>query len=421
MFDDGRMNVVVEGHERFRLRELTSGRDVPHRRGRAGRRRGRRARRAGRRRARDRRCSAGSSRRSARTSTSRTAASGSLSFEIAARVDFGTEPKQELLELRSEPARLGQLCDAARGRDRGRSSASARSGSAQRRTARSRTAERREAWPPCGRPAGTARHPHPGWGCSSTRHPRSSVPRKCCDASVPQVCRLCDSLVHSRPRGMSTASGLVDPVRHQDRVDEPAAAAVVARGGSPRGRSRTSRTARSPARCAGRRAARASARAPRAPTRRPASSSARADAAAAVPGRDHQAEVGDVEARRVRIARDRESPDDLAVRPRRRRRPRAGGAGAPSGSAARRRRRARSRRRSASLPARRRPSCASATSAARVRPARRRGRRARLIRRPRRGRPGAGRRRRRGCRRSRRSTAAAPPKKRFRRRQRTTS
>jgi len=26
VFDDGRMNVVVEGHERFRLRELTSGR-----------------------------------------------------------------------------------------------------------------------------------------------------------------------------------------------------------------------------------------------------------------------------------------------------------------------------------------------------------------------------------------------------------
>ena len=26
MFDDGRMNVVVEGHERFRLREVTSGR-----------------------------------------------------------------------------------------------------------------------------------------------------------------------------------------------------------------------------------------------------------------------------------------------------------------------------------------------------------------------------------------------------------
>ena len=36
--------------------------------------------------------------------------SGSLSFEIAARVDFGIEPKQELLELLSEPERLRQLC-----------------------------------------------------------------------------------------------------------------------------------------------------------------------------------------------------------------------------------------------------------------------------------------------------------------------
>ena len=33
-------------------------------------------------------------------------ASGSLAFEIAAHVDFGTQPKQELLELRSERDRL---------------------------------------------------------------------------------------------------------------------------------------------------------------------------------------------------------------------------------------------------------------------------------------------------------------------------
>src|SRR5206468_5650070 len=32
--------------------------------------------------------------------------SGVLSFELAARVDFGAERKQELLELRSEPERL---------------------------------------------------------------------------------------------------------------------------------------------------------------------------------------------------------------------------------------------------------------------------------------------------------------------------
>ena len=38
-----------------------------------------------------------------------------------------------------------------------------------------------------------------------------------------------------------------------------------------------------------------------------------ADAAAAVPVGDHQAEVGDVAARLVRIAGDRQSPDDHAV------------------------------------------------------------------------------------------------------------
>ena len=35
VFDDGRMNVVVEGHERFRLRELTTGRILPDGRRRA--------------------------------------------------------------------------------------------------------------------------------------------------------------------------------------------------------------------------------------------------------------------------------------------------------------------------------------------------------------------------------------------------
>ncbi len=35
----------------------------------------------------------------------------SLSFELAARVDFSLELKQELLELTSERARLRRLCD----------------------------------------------------------------------------------------------------------------------------------------------------------------------------------------------------------------------------------------------------------------------------------------------------------------------
>ena len=36
--------------------------------------------------------------------------SGLLSFELAARVDFGPARKQELLELRSEPDRLKTVC-----------------------------------------------------------------------------------------------------------------------------------------------------------------------------------------------------------------------------------------------------------------------------------------------------------------------
>ena len=109
MFDDGRMNVVVEGHDRFRLRELTSGRafltgeveplddedeDAP-----PG----------------DVERALELFRRLVGVADAEVdepdGASGSLSFEIASRIDFGLEPKQELLELRSEPARLRQLCE----------------------------------------------------------------------------------------------------------------------------------------------------------------------------------------------------------------------------------------------------------------------------------------------------------------------
>jgi Lon protease-like protein len=109
VFDDGRMNVVVEGHDRFRLRELTSGRafltgdvepidddedEAP----------------------------ADDSERALALFRQLVdvaggdvdepdGTSGSLSFEIASRIDFGIEPKQELLELRSEPARLTHLCE----------------------------------------------------------------------------------------------------------------------------------------------------------------------------------------------------------------------------------------------------------------------------------------------------------------------
>lgn len=110
VFDDGRMNVVVEGHDRFRLRGLTSGRefltgevepvdDEDE----------------------DADASGSDSERALALFRELVEAvgeeidepdggSGSLSFEIAARVDFGIEPKQELLELLSEPERLRQLC-----------------------------------------------------------------------------------------------------------------------------------------------------------------------------------------------------------------------------------------------------------------------------------------------------------------------
>ena len=108
VFDDGRMNVVVEGRDRFRLRELTPGREfltgevdpVDDDEGDAS----------------------GADADRALTLFRQLVevvgedvdepdgGSGSLSFEIAARVDFGTEPKQELLELLSEPERLQQLC-----------------------------------------------------------------------------------------------------------------------------------------------------------------------------------------------------------------------------------------------------------------------------------------------------------------------
>src|SRR5207237_6130724 len=104
VFDDGRMNVVVEGHERFRLREVTGGRpfltgdvepvddeqdEIPVDES-------------------DRALTlfrqlievAGAE------VDEPDGSSGALSFEIASRVDFGLEPKQELLELRSETERL---------------------------------------------------------------------------------------------------------------------------------------------------------------------------------------------------------------------------------------------------------------------------------------------------------------------------
>jgi ATP-dependent Lon protease len=109
-FDDGRMNILAEGRSRFRIVELTEGREF----------------------------------RTAaiepledddelpdEAETERTLAAFRrlievaeadevdvpadddvpLSFQLASRVDFGPQLKQELLELRSEQARLGRLVD----------------------------------------------------------------------------------------------------------------------------------------------------------------------------------------------------------------------------------------------------------------------------------------------------------------------
>jgi Lon protease-like protein len=107
-FDDGRLNVLVEGRERFRLVSLTSGRsfqtgevepvdDEP------GEPPAEEVHRA--------------VEQLRRVAELAGADVGELdpvqttSFELAARVDFEPELKQRLLELRSEPERLRELTD----------------------------------------------------------------------------------------------------------------------------------------------------------------------------------------------------------------------------------------------------------------------------------------------------------------------
>jgi Lon protease-like protein len=108
-FPDGRLNIVIEGRERFRLVELTEGRafatgevePLP-----------------------DEDAVSERQQRDSVLELYREVAelleadvdepdpdSGVLSFEIAARVDFGVERKQELLELTSEPERLKRVSD----------------------------------------------------------------------------------------------------------------------------------------------------------------------------------------------------------------------------------------------------------------------------------------------------------------------
>ena len=108
-FPDGRLNVVVEGRERFRIVEETSGRsfftatvepfaDEEVLSQRADRERALELYRA-------------LGRVVDQPVEEPDLDSGVLSFELAARVDFGPERKQTLLELQSEPERLKLVCD----------------------------------------------------------------------------------------------------------------------------------------------------------------------------------------------------------------------------------------------------------------------------------------------------------------------
>jgi Lon protease-like protein len=109
VFDDGRMNVVVEGRDRFRLVEVTDGRsfltgeveahedepDPPA--------------------ADEVETALRVFRQLVEVAESDVeepdTAAAALSFELASRVDFGHELKQELLELRSERRRLKRLVE----------------------------------------------------------------------------------------------------------------------------------------------------------------------------------------------------------------------------------------------------------------------------------------------------------------------
>jgi Lon protease-like protein len=108
-FPDGRLNIVIEGHERFRLVGLTEGRSFatgevePL------------ADEAGVSEREQRETALDLYRRLAELVEAEIDAldpdSGVLSFELASRVDFGVERKQELLELTSEPERLARVAD----------------------------------------------------------------------------------------------------------------------------------------------------------------------------------------------------------------------------------------------------------------------------------------------------------------------
>jgi len=109
-FDDGRMNVLVEGRSRFRVIELTEGRPFRTAEVEAVEDDGELPLDA------DVERTIAVFRRLVAVAEADeidepSAGSPALSFELAARVDFGPELKQELLELRSEGKRLRRLAE----------------------------------------------------------------------------------------------------------------------------------------------------------------------------------------------------------------------------------------------------------------------------------------------------------------------
>jgi Lon protease-like protein len=107
-FSDGRLNIVVEGRERFRVVEGTSGRSFHTALAEQFADDEILSRRENRTRALELYRALG--RIVEQAVDEPDPDSGLLSFELAARVDFGPERKQELLELRSEPKRLEAVC-----------------------------------------------------------------------------------------------------------------------------------------------------------------------------------------------------------------------------------------------------------------------------------------------------------------------
>ncbi|HEU0303066.1 MAG TPA: LON peptidase substrate-binding domain-containing protein [Gaiellaceae bacterium] len=110
VFEDGRMNILVEGRERFRVAQWTDGRSYPTADVEPFEDEG-----AGPPDPAAAEDALGLFRKLAAVAEADIdepdGSSGSLAFEIAAHVDFGTEPKQELIELRSETARLRRLAE----------------------------------------------------------------------------------------------------------------------------------------------------------------------------------------------------------------------------------------------------------------------------------------------------------------------